>query len=258
MRNPVITNFLLFIGFLVVGYSISTRFYVSDYSGLSNAYHIRLTRSSNSIQTLDNGQRNFLLIGVNTIDITKARLESIWLVTSLPQTSTIQMFPIYPSKNSTVSDFEKHLLLSFKLENNNGKPVLDQDFINFLKENNFWWSGYIVFDHVAGDEILNILGEGDQNGYAILRDQIIEDHSEAIYNPQKAFAIQLSLMRTVCHGLSGLSPNSDLEKVFLFSPAHLFSDMDLNEVFLEWSIEIQNNKIPNCLFPTQVNTQVNN
>jgi hypothetical protein len=258
MRNPVITNFLLFIGFLVVGYSISTRFYTSDYSGLSNTYYIRLTRSSNSIQTLDNGQRNILLIGVNSIDITKARLESIWLLTSLPQTSTIQMFPIYPSKNSTVSDFEKHLLLSFKLENNSGKPVLDQDLINFLKENNFWWSGYIVFDHVAGDQFLNLLSEGDQNGYTNLKHQINEDYSEATFSHQKAFELQLSLMRTVCHGLSGLSPNSDLEKVFLFSPAHLFSDMDLNEVFLEWSNEIQDNKIPKCLFPTQVNTQVNN
>jgi len=250
MRNPIIMNFLLFIGFLVLGYSVSTRFYQSDYDDLFNSSGLVVTTSSYSIQSLNNGQRNILLIGVNTIDINKAQLESLWLVTYLPTDSNIQMLPIFPSGNGAVSDFENHLLRSFKLDNMNGNPILDQDFIKLLKNNNFWWSGYIVIDHVAAMEILSILGKVNENGEIISGDQLNNEHSEVIDNPQKAFAIQLALMQTACHGLSGLSPNPDLQQLLLLSPTHLITDLDLNQLLLEWKTLLLNQQIPNCKFPT--------
>jgi len=258
MRNPIIMNFLLFISFLVIGYSVSTRFYQSDYDGVSNSYSLMATRSSNSIQSFNNGQRNILLIGVNNIDITKAHLVSLWLVTNLSHDSNLQMFPIFPSGNETISDFENHLLRSFKLDNLNGNQILGQDFIKLLKENNFWWSGYIVIDHVAAMEILNILGEADENGEIISGNQRNHEIPEVSDNPQKAFAIQLAHIRTACQGLSGLSPNPDLQQLLLLSPTHLITDLDLNQLLLEWNILLRNQQTPNCKFPTLEISRIDN
>jgi len=250
MRNPIIMNFLLFIGFLVIGYSVSTRFYQSDYDDLSNSYSLGVTRSSNSIQSLNNGQRNILLIGVNTIDINRAQLESLWLVTNLPPNSNLQMLPIFPPGDGVVTDFENHLLRSFKLDNKNGNPILNMDFIKILKKNNFWWSGYIVIDHVAAMEILNILGTANENEEIIPGDHLNQEHSDVIDNPQKAFTIQLALMQTACHGLSRLSPIPDLQQLLILRPAHLITDLDLNQLLLEWKTLLLNQQMPNCKFPT--------
>jgi hypothetical protein len=250
MRNPIIMNFSLFIGFLIIGYSVSTRFYQPDNDGFSNSYSLTETRTINSIQSLNNGQRNILLIGVNTMDITKAQLEGVWLVTYLPDNSYLKMLPISPSGNGTVSDFEDHLVRSFNLDNKNGDPILDQDFLKLLKENNFWWSGYIVIDHVAAMKILNILGEADEYGEIISGDQINHKNPEVIDNPQKAFAIQIAFMQAACHGLSGLTLNPDLQQIILLSPTHLISDLNLNQLLLEWKSILLNQQMPNCKFPT--------
>jgi len=258
MKNPITMNFLLFIGFLVIGYSVSTRFYQPEYSAESSPSSLMISRSSNPIQSLNSGQRNILLIGVNTIEPSEAQLESLWLVTNLPSDSTLHMFPIFPSGNETISDFEVQLYRSFKLDKKNGRLTLGQDFIKTLEENNYWWSGYFVSDHVAMTEILNIIGEAGENRTATFGDQFILESPEGNNNPQKTFSIQLALMQSACQILSGLSQNPDLRQVFSLSPTHLLTDLDFNQFLIEWDTLLSNQQSPNCKFPTLEISRVDN
>jgi hypothetical protein len=258
MKNPITLNFLLFIGFLVIGYSVSTKFYHSDFGEISNASILMTTGGSKSIQSLNNGQRNILLIGVNTINASEAQLESLWLVTNLSSDSILRMLPIFPSGNETISDFEYNLYRSFKLEKQNGNLALDQQFIRVLEENNYWWSGYFVIDHVAMKKFMNLLGKADDNGEIIYRVQLIEEIPEAIEDPKKAFSIQLAIMQIACQRLAGLSQNPDLSQVIMLSPTHLLTDLDLYQFRTEWKKLFSDEHNPNCMFPTLEQSWIDN
>jgi hypothetical protein len=249
-KNTITLNFILFISFLVVGYSVSTKFYHSDYIGLSKASSLMITSSSNSIKSLNNGQRNILLIGVNSIGTSETQLESIWLVTYLPSDPTLRMFPVFPAGNETFSDFENQLYQSFDLDNTNDGLVLGQEFNKVLENNNFWWSGYFILDHVAMTEVLNLFKETAVKGEISSKKQLIQEIPQAIDDPRKAFSIQLAIMQTACKKLSGLTQNPDWSLVTPLIPTHILTDMDFHQFMLEWEASFSSGQSPTCRFPT--------
>ena len=250
MKNPITMNFLLFIGFLVIGYSVSTRFYNPKYGALSNPFSVSLTKNVNSIPSLDNGQRTILLIGVNSLDPVKAELENLWLVTNLPPDTTLQFLPIIKTGKETNSDFEDRLYSSFKLDKKNGNLILSQDFIDLLKVNNYWWSGYFVIDHFAVEGMFNSLVKAAVNGEVISADHSDIEIPESINNPQNTYSIELTLLQTTCQRLSRISHTPDMFNMFFLDPKHLLTDLDRNEIVIEWNAFLSNGHSPNCNFPT--------
>ncbi len=208
------------------------------------------SKSLNLIRSLENGQRNFLLIGVNTLDPFEAKLESLWLVTNFPPDTTLQFLPIFTPGNETNSDFENQLYHFFTLEKKNDNLALASDFIEVLKENNYWWSGYIVIDHVAMEEIINKLGEANDNAEFFSANQIINEDLAIMGNSQNSFSIDLTHMRTACQLLSGFSQNPELLTYLLLDSDHVATDLDRNQLLLEWNALSSNVQSFNCRFPT--------
>lgn len=258
MKNPITMNFLLFIGFLVIGYSVSTRFYNPKYGAAFNPSHVSIIKNVNSIQALDNGQRTFLLVGVNTLDPIKAELESLWLVTNLLPDTTLQFLPIIKTGNETNSDFEDQLFNSFKLDKKNGKLILSQDFIDLLKLNNYWWSGYFVIDHIAIAGMINSIGNSVDNEKAISGDHSRNENLENIYSLQNTNSMDLTLFQTFCHILSKISKTPDSFNTFLLDPNHLLTDLDRNEIVTEWNAFLSKGLRHNCSFPTLEIAQIDN
>jgi hypothetical protein len=250
MKNPITMNFMLFISFLVIGYSVSTRFYHPENSDSYNPSRMMFSTSLSSIRSLENGQRNFLVIGVNTLDPFEAKLESLWLVTNLPPDPTLQFLPIYNVGNETESDFETHLYRIFKIEKKNDKLVLAADFMEVLKENNYWWSGYIVIDNVGMEEIINKLGKVNENVEFFSANQSINEDLAIMGNPQNSFSIDLALMQTSCQFLSGFSQNPELLNYLLLDSDHVTTDLDRNQLLLEWNAISSDDQRLNCRFPT--------
>ena len=249
MKNPITMNFLLFIGFLVIGYSVSTRFYNPKYGVLSNPYNLSLIKTVNSIQSLDNGQRTFLLIGVNTLDPFKAKLESLWLVTNLPPDTTLQFLPIIKTGKETNSDFEDRLFNSFKLDKKSGNVILSQDFIDLLKLNNYWWSGYFVIDHIAVTGMINSIGNSEENEKAVSGDHSYNEIPENINSLQNTNSMDLTLFQMTCQTLSKISNTPDSFNLFLLDPV-LLTDLDRNEIVTEWNAFLSNGRRLKCGFPT--------
>src|SRR4030042_446000 len=226
MKNLSLLNFLLFICFLVIGYTVSTRFYRSDYGILPSTKRLVTSASQNSIETMNNGQRSILLISASSISTSNPHLESIWLLTYFSSDTTIRLLPIFPTGNKPISDFEQQLDHSFDLNKKNGILVLDQDFITLLEKNNYWWSGYFLFDEVALAKLFNPLGDIVLNGKTLSGEQALKELPEVLENPQEAYSFQIALLQSACHKLLDVHPDPDMSQIISFFPNHILTDLD--------------------------------
>ena len=256
MKNTINMNFMLFIGFLVIGYSVSTKFYRPTYA-ISGGSSLSIATTSNSIRSLNNGQRNILLFLVDTLDPTKANLESLWLLTNLPPDATLQVFPIYPTGSESVTEFEKQLLKSFKLDEENDRLTIDQHTIGYLEDNNYWWSGYFIIESDSLPETLDAYATGEDFGEIIYQDEFSSDRNGVKNDPTTEFNHQLALIQNTCHRLSGITQNSTSLRKILTDSNHLVSNLDPDRLEIELKKLIVNRKNLNCTFPTLEISQVN-
>jgi hypothetical protein len=149
MKSHSLLNFSVFICALVIGYTFSTRFYHPGFVNLALAGSVAAAEEQSSISALSNGQRTFLVITVNSLKQTDPQLESIWLASYLPDNPNIQLLPVYSSTDEIPTRIKQQLASTFSLNNHAGITLLDRDFLDLLEANNYWWSGYIVLDEQA-------------------------------------------------------------------------------------------------------------
>ncbi|MFZ0532493.1 MAG: hypothetical protein WAM09_04885 [Anaerolineales bacterium] len=250
MKNHSLLNFLIFTCFLVIGYSVSTGFYQSDYGILASTMREVTSGSQNSIETMNNGQRSILLISASSISTSNPHLESIWLVTYFSSDTAIQLLPIFPTGKKAISDFEQQLDHSFDLNKKNGNLVLDQDFITVLEKNNYWWSGYFIFDEISLAKLFNPLGDIVLNGKTLSGEQALKEIPEVLENHQEAYSSQIAILQSVCHKYMEIHPDPDISQFISFLPNHILTDLDTNQLQTELETLYSNERHPTCRFPT--------
>lgn len=253
MRNSVSLSFLLFIFFMVAGYSVSTLFNHSDHDVFSNERSFAIAKSSDSIQAMNNGQRNILLIGVDTLEANEARLTSLWLVTYLPTEPTLNIFPISPAGDKDTTSFEAKLNRSFNLYLRNDILVPSQSFVKTLERNNYWWSGYIIFDTVALSKLQYFLANEENKS-----NQSLMGVFTGINDPQNSYSTQLAIFKSACQKYAELSHNPDWSSFNSLIPNHVLTDMDLQPLILEWDTLLSSRHNPNCRFPILQLSQLGN
>jgi hypothetical protein len=214
------------------------------------------TGSQNSIETMNNGQRSILLINATSLNKPNPHLESIWLATYFTTDTTIQLLPIFPAGTQPISDFEEQLDHSFNLDKQNGALILDQDFINVLKNSNYWWSGYIVFDEVAMTKIFNLIGGIDLNGRTLTGEQVVEEFSMLLDNPQEAYSSRIALLQSACHKFQEITPDPDMPQLISLLPNHFITDLDSSQLQTEMQSLYSTTRKPTCKFPTLEISQV--
>jgi hypothetical protein len=256
MKNPITMNFMLFISFLMIGYSVSTKFYHPSYA-FSSGSSLSISTNSNSIQALKNGQHNFMLILVDTLDPYKANLESLWLITNLPPDATLQVFPIYPTGSESITAFENQLLHSFKLDNKNDSLTIDQATIKFLEENNYWWSGYFIIESDSLSIMLDTLTPTLDFGEIAVKDEYVSDQHGEENDPQNMFSYQLAQMQTICNRLSEISQNPTSISDILTNSKKLATNLEPAQLEIELKKLISTKQQLNCTFPTLEISQIN-
>ena len=256
MKNHSLLYFLIFIGSLVLGYSVSTRFYPTNLNLLPGSMRLVNPGSQDSIQTMNNGQRSILLISVSSINSPNPRLESIWLVSYFSTDSTIRLLPIFPAGSLPLSDFEQKLYRLFNLNKANGVLVLNQDFINVLSNNNYWWGGYIVFDEVALTRIIDLMGGIDMKGRILTGEQALTELPAALDNPQDANSSQIAILQSACHKFQEIIPDPDMPRLNSLLPNHILTDLDSSQLQTEMQSLYAREQKPTCRFPTLEISQV--
>jgi len=247
MKNSFSTNFLLFTGFLVIGYLVSYYFFPYGNFGSARAASVSLTGSYTPIQVMKNGQRIFLLVGVDSLDPRTAQLKSLWLATYMPSDPSIRLLPILPSKEGINQYIDHPLNRAFELNGGNGRVILDNRFINYLKENNYWWSGYIVFDETILQK--TYLSLNDQSGSY----KVVTAAQKSPTNLNE-ISTQVLILQAACQKLSNKLTNPDWSEIESLIPAHILTDLDIQQISSEWENTLASGRGINCIFPTMMGT----
>jgi hypothetical protein len=250
MKTHSVLNFLVFNLCLVIGYTFSIRFYLPGDAIVSGLIETITTESQTSIAAMNNGQRTILLISISSIDALAPQLESVWLATYLPRDTSIQLLPIFPSGKQLTTNFEKQLALAFKLSKAGGKLGPDQGFLRLLEQNNYWWSGYIVFDEQSLTKIYNQIGGLDLNRSTLTGSQVVQDFTDVNVNSQDAYSSQVAILQSVCHKLTAASLNPDILKLGTQVPANIITNLDTHALQMELETVYSGDHHPTCRFPT--------
>ena len=256
MKNHSLLYFSIFICSLVLGYSISTKFYPANLDILPKTVRLVVEGSHTSINSLDNGQRTILLISTTSLQTPNPHLESIWLATYLASDTTIRLLPVYPTGKQSLSDFEQQLDSSFNFVHGKGAQVIAQEFVDVLKKDNYWWSGYVVFDEVAFSRLINDIGGIEVNGRPLTGEQAVNGFVKSSDNPHGGYSSQVAVIQSVCHKFQKISPSLDISQLVTLLPNHIYTDLDSYQLQTEMQSLFSDERKPTCRFPTLEMSQV--
>jgi hypothetical protein len=256
MKNHSLVFFTFFICSLVAGYSFSARFYPSDFNLLNSSLKVVAAKEQKPIDVLNTGQRSILLITTSSLSTFDAHLESVWLATYLPSSSDIRLLSIYPTGDQPISDFEAQLVNSFGLNKKNGQVVLDQDFLEILVAQNYWWSGYLVLDEVAMADIFNLFGGIVMKGQTLSGEQVISELPDVSKEPSNAYSFQIAMLQSVCKQFTRVASNVDLSQVHPLLSHHIIADLQSDQLKTELQSLLADERQPVCKFPMLEKSQI--
>ena len=198
--------------------------------GLGKTTHAAPSRSAEKADyppagwVAPNGQRNLLLIGVDSLDSSTPRLESLWLVLNLVSRSPdhftlIPLLPASPGMDLIPAD---KLTGSFRLD---GKGAPQPDFFEVLHQADFWWSYYAIVDRQGLALVIDLaggmdIGSGKQNGA-----QIVSSLEAGADDTQSSLFKQSELVRAFCSPQTKPILNIDAGKIFRKLGQHIASDL---------------------------------
>jgi hypothetical protein len=256
MKNHSLQFFAIFICSLVAGYTLSTRFYPSDFNLLRSSLRVVTAQDKKSIDALSTGQRSLLIISVSSLKALDPHLESVWLATYLPTGSDLRLLSIYPTGIQPISDFEAQLIQSFGLDKKAGQLVLDQDFISALENDNYWWSGYIVLDEVAMAGIFDVLGGLEMKGQTLSGEQVISELPDALEQPGAAYSFQIAMLQSACKQFARFTSDADLSQVSLLLHRHMFTNLQSDQLKTEFQSLMASERHTACKFPMLEKSQI--
>jgi len=206
------------------------------------------TPSYHPNRRVSNGQQNLLVIGIDRLSSTNPRLESLWLVITLPGSSTVTLMPLYPpipgESLASLRAKSNSLFNKFRLSSSH-EP--DPRFFNPLLAAGFWWDGYIVLDKIALTELAQFVSMegGDKRSFA----PDLSNLSNVRKDPLSALKDQTHFVEQLCIGSRVLSPQVDFSSLFWLIPSHLETDLDPEQVLSDWRRRLASHGGIRCEFP---------
>ncbi|GEM_PF-1498384 len=249
MKPFTLFYFIVFVCALLVGYTISTQFTLQGPDSPSVSEHLITISNDKTMKSMANGQRSILLIGVSDLNVPHPRLESAWLVSYFPFDSAVHLLPIVPSGKQVISDFENLLSQSFIINQTNGAFSLGQEFITILEKNNYWWSGYLIFDEHAMVKTVEAIGGIAYQGKILAGEQVLAEYHRALGQPLEAYKFNLSILQSTCRIFSTLSAHQELSELAMLYPNHLLTDLDLSLLQSDWQSLFTSDQLLGCSFP---------
>lgn len=250
MKFHSVLALFVFSSFLVIGYTYSTRFYQPAESLPAASAKIITTQGIHPIATMDNGQRSLLLIGTDKLSKASLQLKSIWLATYIPNGTSIQLFPIYPSGNKPTSDFGTQLAQAFSLSGNGRSLELNQSFIGLLEKHNFWWSGYVIFDDISVAKIIDLAGVRLMNGESLSGPGLMSVFRDGAGDSIISHSSQLAFFQSLCHEFAKGDSTSEVPQLAQLVPSHILTDLDIGQLEQELDSLSTNGHAPTCRFPS--------
>jgi hypothetical protein len=180
----------------------------------------------------DTGQRNLLIIGVDSLDREDPRLESLWLLLYLPGRSPVTCMPLYPGVSRAGSLEENPFVQAFGLDRS-GKP--EPAFFDRLRHEQVWWSGYVLLDEYALAAFIDHLGGLEMDGRRMDGVQALQGIPQPWQDRAGALGGQVALLRSICRRAGARMPEQvELAGYLEQTNRHLLADIDLELEIQEW------------------------
>jgi hypothetical protein len=199
-----------------------------------------------------NGQRNLLVIGVDSLEVDLPVLESLWLVLYFPGRNPVTLMPLYPQPGEPETSQETGLEKAFSLEGSGGPSPA---FFEQLRHEQVWWTGYVLLDETAAAALLDQLGGLEVNGSQLDGLQALTNIPGALDDRTGALDGQSFLLRSAC-AQAGKRP-SDWPAVASLAGElrhHLRTDADVSELVRGWLQAAGPAPTLECEFPLLPNT----
>ncbi len=186
-------------------------------------------------------QRNLLLIGVDRENLVVPRLEALWLLIYYPDSTKIDLIPIFPNTDNEDPIRDQVLAASFSItpEGQPGEVFWEQ-----INDRSIRMDHYVLFDRVAVEEIMDVMGLpglAEEDAFQLA-------HWES--DPAAAISSQTRIFTHLC---SAFTDSNVLEDITLFidhlSP-HLITDIPPAQIITDWRLIRSFGARLHCEFPT--------
>jgi hypothetical protein len=248
-RFPFLPVFSLF---LVVGLILGTRVGLSR--GTANSANgLLATAPAPSATTVEfatpepataNGQRNVLVIGVDTLQPENARLESIWLILYFPGYSEFNLIPLFPAALSGGQSQDDALAGAFELQ---ADHLPASEFLAAVQDLDLWWNKVLVIDEAGLARMIDQVGGVVLNGDTYGGANAVANLSNPWDAPKRALQGQASLAKALCSQSPGVFSPETIQAMGSLIGTHIFTSGDMRSTLADW----QNlNEPVSCQFPT--------
>jgi hypothetical protein len=202
--------------------------------------------TDSSMPAFKSDQYNILLIGVDDIKPTGAKLESMWLVISMADSSELTLIPIFPA-DSSEPDLSV-IISSPSIEFTPGLTPKDS-YLSALREK-IWWDNYMIIDRLGFRIITKMLENAEikQTGIGtILQDYEIQQKLEHLSAPLRTQVIQ---MLNLCDRYGKYPNQFAFEELSRILGSHLITDLDMKDAEQTNLENLQKTRRTGCELPT--------
>lgn len=195
---------------------------------------------------IKNGQHNLLVIEVDRLTTQEARLNSVWLLISLPESNSLTFIPLYPRIESGSIVVDSSLTQAFALT---PEGYLSSAFLEQLSKQ-IWWDNYLLIDEISITKILETLNnEGNKD----MKFNILTAYNAippVWLEPDKALQEQVELLKETCTLIGKLPGFQNIDSILQQADSHIRTDLYKNSK-AEQDIFDQTGIYPlACEFPT--------
>jgi hypothetical protein len=196
----------------------------------------------------DNNQFNLLIIGVDSVEKTNAKLESIWLAMYLKGTDKVTLVPVFPSPNNP--DQNELLADAFRLDGN--QP--NGEFWEAMQSVGIWWKGYIISDLITAIKMIDAMGGIYVDERLMSGAQIIGNIPSWKDDTRLAVNQQMVLLNGVCERLAQ-NQTTTLEVINEMFLSQFRGGVQATSFVTKWSSLVATQVNLTCEFPTLLDPQ---
>lgn len=174
-----------------------------------------------------NGQRNILLILVNSLEEQSPLLEGVWLAIYMPSGTPMTLLPLYPGGVDGTSSQDAFLESVFRLS---PERAVDPAFFNAIQDKGVWWSNYIIIDNTVLAKLVDLSGGIDRGSKHLDGQQVIASLAGNADKPQSAQVEQAFMLQKFCQNKANLAKTLNPDLISSSLADHFQTDIELERM----------------------------
>ncbi len=192
-----------------------------------------------------NGQVNLLIVGVDSLEASPLRLESLWLAIHYPDTASLLFLPLYPTPSTDRASPYRQPHDPISLRAADKREVMGLD---VYRRQSPWVTEAVFVDRNGLAALINTAGGMDMNGAHLNGQEALSLLANPWQEPAAALDQQISLLEKLCQAPQPFSDLSNLEGLLRDYGAHFRIGAQFR-LDVEWSRWAANQFAVNCEFP---------